>query len=104
VYTNLTKPEQKGLYSLLDKYADLFDSTLGTWKTTPVQLELKPDATPYHGKAYPVPHSQERKLREEVERMVELGVMRKVNRSEWAFPEFTIPKKNTTLRYIADLR
>jgi hypothetical protein len=72
--TNLTKPEQKGLYSLLDKYTDLFDGTLGTWKTTPVQLELKPDATPYHGKAYPVPHSQERKLREEVERMVKLGV------------------------------
>jgi hypothetical protein len=65
---------------------------------------LKPDATPYHGEAYPVPICQERKLREEVERMVELGVMRKINRSEWAFPAFTIPKKDTTLRYIADLR
>jgi uncharacterized protein YwgA len=65
---------------------------------------LKPDAAPYHGKAYPVPYSQERKLREEVERMVELGVIHKVNRSEWAFPAFTIPKKDTTLRSIADLR
>jgi hypothetical protein len=36
--------------------------------------------------------------------MVELGVMRKVNRSEWAFPAFPIPKKDTTLRSIADLR
>jgi inorganic pyrophosphatase len=51
-----------------------------------------------------VPHSKEKKLREEVKRMVELGVMRKVNRSEWAFPAFTVPKKDTTLRSIADLR
>jgi hypothetical protein len=31
-------------------------------------------------------------LKEEVQRMVDLGVMRKVNRSEWAFPAFTVPK------------
>ena len=36
--------------------------------------------------------------------MVNLGVMLKVNRSEWAFPAFTVPKKDTTLRSIADLR
>jgi len=102
--TNLQVSEQEKLSELLDKYADLFDGTLGTWKTSPVQLELKPDATPYHGKAYPVPHSQERALKEEVQRMVDLGVMRKVNRSEWAFPAFTVPKKDATLRSIADLR
>jgi hypothetical protein len=102
--TNLTKIEQEKLHSLLDKYDDLFDGTLGTWKTTPVELELKPDATPHHSRAYPVPHSQEKQLREEVERMVKLGVMRKVNRSEWASPAFTIAKKDNTLRSIADLR
>jgi hypothetical protein len=102
--TNLHVSEQEKLGALLDKYADLFDGTLGTWKTTPVQLELKPDAKPYHGKAYLVPHSQERALKEEVQRMVDLGVMRKVNRSEWVFPAFTVPKKDVTLRSIADLR
>jgi hypothetical protein len=30
--------------------------------------------------------------------MVNLGVMRKVIRSKWAFPAFTVPKKDTTLR------
>ena len=37
-------------------------------------------------------------------RMCALGVLSKVNRSEWAFPAFTIPKKDGTLRSIADLR
>jgi hypothetical protein len=102
--SNLITSEQDKVGTLLNKYADLFDGTLGTWKITPVQLELKPGAKPYHGKAYPVPHSQERALKEEVQRMADLGAMRKVNRSKWAFPAFTVPKKDAILRSIADLR
>ena len=34
------------LLTLLRKYEDLFDDTLGTWNTTPVDLELKDDAKP----------------------------------------------------------
>jgi hypothetical protein len=33
--TNLTKSKQERLFTLLDRYQDLFDGTLGTWKTTP---------------------------------------------------------------------
>jgi hypothetical protein len=47
--TNLTESGQDKLGTLLNKYADLFDGTLGTGKISPVQLELKPDAKPYHG-------------------------------------------------------
>jgi len=102
--THLTDTEKSALGKLLAKYHDLFDSTLGTWQTEPIELELRPDAKPYHAKPYPVPHSQEKKLREEIERMCAHGVLRKVNRSEWGFPAFTIPKKDGTLRSIADLR
>ena len=52
--------EQKELLKLLQQYEPLFDGTLGTWKTEPIELELKdPDCKPYHAKPYPVPHSQE---------------------------------------------
>ena len=102
--SNLTMPEKGDLHQLLARHEDLFDGTLGTWNTEPVDIELKPDATPYHAKPYPVPHSQEKKLREEIQRLVNLGVLCKVNRSEWASPAFVIPKKDTTIRSIADLR
>jgi hypothetical protein len=36
--------------------------------------------------------------------LVSYGVLRKVNRSEWASPMFTVSKKDKTLRSIADLR
>ena len=50
------------------------------WDTDPIDLELKdPDAKPYHARPYPVPQSQERKLKDEIERLVGFGVLRKVN-------------------------
>jgi hypothetical protein len=35
---------------------------------------------------------------------VEIGVLKKVNRLEWAAPLFIIPKKNGTARFINDFR
>ena len=40
---------------LLMEYEDLFDGTLGDWKTEPVSFELNEGAKPYHGKPYLVP-------------------------------------------------
>ena len=103
--THLTDDERENLSKLLTKFESLFDGTLGDWDTEPIDLELKdPDTKPYHARAYPVPQSQEAKLRAEVERLVGFGVLRKINRSEWASPMFTVTKSDTTLRSIADLR
>ena len=85
--------QQEQLLKLLRKYEHLFDGSLGTWKTDPIELELKdPSAKPCHAKPYPVPRSQEKKLKEEVERLCKFGVLRKINRSEWACPMFLHPK------------
>ena len=64
--THLTEYEKSLLGKLLARYHDLFDGTLGTWNTDPIELELRPEVKPYHAKAYPVPHSQEKKLKEEI--------------------------------------
>jgi hypothetical protein len=37
------------------KYEDLFDGTLGDYKTEPVSFELKEGTKPYHDRTYPVP-------------------------------------------------
>ena len=97
--------EKDRLQILLDKFAHLFDGTLGNWRTDPVELELKnKDEKPYCDKPYPVPHSQDQKLKDEVQQLVEFGVLHKVNTSEWACPMFTIPKPDKLLRSLADLR
>ena len=94
---HLTPEEQHMLLNLLNKYEHLFDGSLGKWDVGQVDLDLKEEDTkPYHAKPYPVPHSQEQKLREEVDRLVELKVLKKINRSEWAAPMFTVMKKDQT--------
>ena len=66
--------EQKELLKLLQQYEPLFDGTLGTWKTDPIELELKDhECKPYHAKPYPVPHLQEKLLKEEIERLHAYG-------------------------------
>ena len=69
---NLNKEERKQLYKLLKKYGTLFDGALGTWKTEPINIQLKdPNCVPYHAKPYPVPHSQEKKLKAEIKHLVD---------------------------------
>ena len=102
---HLSNKERKKLLYLLNKFKDLFDGSLGTWKTDPIELELKePNCKPYHAKPYPVPRSQEEKLKQEVERLCQNNVMREINDSEWASPMFTISKPDGSLRSLADLR
>src|SRR5210317_690650 len=92
------------LFTTLNKFKDLFDDTLGKWNMKDTSIELKPDAKPYHSKPYPVPHSQEQKLKDEVNRLVQHGILKKVNQSEWGAPMFTITKPDGSLCSLADLR
>jgi hypothetical protein len=82
----------------------LFDGKLGTWTQDPYHIELKPDAKPYHSRAFAIPKIHEPTLKKEVQRLCDIGVLKRVNRSEWAAPCFIIPKKNGTVRFITDFR
>ena len=102
--THLAPDERKKLYETLHKYENLFDGTLGTWNDDTYDIELRKDATPYHAKAYPIPQAYLNTLKDEVERLCKVGVLKKVNRSEWAAPTFIIPKKDGSVRFISDFR
>src|SRR5210317_938149 len=75
--TKINSSEKEELLSLLNKYQDLFDGSLGEWQTQPIKIELKPEAKPYHARPYPVPQSQEQKLKEEVERLRKWGILKR---------------------------
>ena len=98
----LSPAQQAKLLKLLRKHSTLFDGTVGIWRDEQYKIELKPDARPYHARAYPIPRAYELTLKMEVDRLVKAGILRKVNRSEWAAPTFIIPKRNGTVRFISD--
>jgi len=102
--TELTVEEKSQLEALLRKYEPVFDGQLGRWQGQEVKLELKEGAKPCHSRAYNVPRCHIQTLKAEVERLVKIGALKKVNRSEWAAPTFIIPKKDGSVRFISDFR
>jgi hypothetical protein len=101
---HLTPEQQEQLEQLLHKYESLTDGTLGQWVGDPYEIQLKPGAKPYHAKAFPVPRVHLDVFKREIERYVKLGVLKKVNRSEWAAPCYLIPKTDQTAHFINDFR
>jgi len=65
--SHLNTVQQAELISLLQEFEELFDGSLGEWQTPPISLELKEDAIPYHGRAYPVPHVHKDTLKKEID-------------------------------------
>ena len=101
---HLTEKERDMLYHLLKKYENIFDGSLGEWETDPVDFELKDDAKPHSQRHYPVPHLYKKTFKKELDRLEKLGVLEKVQQSEWGSPTFIVPKKDGRIRFVSDFR
>ena len=101
---HLDDNQKARLKDTLSKRSSLFDGTLGQWKSSRYHIELKDDAKPYHARPYSIPQAYKHAFKNEVQRLCEVGVLRKINRSEWAAPTFLIPKKYRTVRFISNFR
>jgi len=100
----LDKQQREQLAVPLRKCEALFGGQLGRWHGQEVKLELQEGAKPHHARAYNAPRCHMQTLKAEVERLVKIGILKKVNGSEWAAPAFIIPKKDGSVRFISDFR
>jgi hypothetical protein len=100
--SHLTASHRELLLSLLLKYEELFDGTLGDWNRPPVSTKLKEGAKPFHGRPYPIAQIHKATLMREINSLASIGVLKKHSSSEWASPTFIIPQKDMTLRTISD--
>ena len=91
--THLNAEERTLLLSLLEDFEDLFNGTLGDWATEPVDLELKPGSKPFNSRYYPVPRINKEFFCKEPKRLVEIGVITRVQQSQYGTSIFIIPKK-----------
>ena len=56
---HLTMTQHNELLKWVQKFEELFDGTLGSWETDPVDFELKEDAKLISSQPYPVPNLHE---------------------------------------------
>ena len=103
--SNQLKDKHKdSLLELLQKHEEIFDETLGKYTGSDYSIELKEDAQPYHVKPFPIPKIHVSFLNKEVDRLIKIGVLKKINNLQSATPTFIKPKKNGTVRFIPDFR
>ena len=62
-YQHLNTKERKRLLIILIKFEGLFEGRLGTWNTTPVDLELRDDPKPVCLRLCPLPRVHKAMLR-----------------------------------------
>ena len=102
--THLTQAQQRDLLELWRKHEKLFDGTLGKYTGEKMHIDLMPNAKPYYSRPYPVTRDKAPLLKNELDRMEKLGVIERTDDSEWGAGAFGTPKKDGTIRVVADLR
>ena len=91
---------------IMDLYPDLF-SGIGTIKNAMVHLDVKPGAVPVVCSPHHVPHTVQPKQKEELDRMLKCGVIRKLDINEvsdWVHTLVIVIKPNGKLHVCLDPR
>ncbi len=102
--THLTQDQRDKLYDVLKDFSEVFDGKLRHYPDEEIHLDVDPNATPHRRRPYPVPHSQLKRFKQELDRLVSIGVLAPQGRSTWISGTFIIPKKDQSVRWISDFR
>lgn len=97
--------EDKDVNNLLHKFKPLFESELGTFNKSVVQLVLK-DSTvpPKFFRPRSIPYAIKPKVENELDRLLNLGVILPVEYSEWATPIVPVLKPDGSVRICGDFK
>ncbi|KAG6463039.1 hypothetical protein O3G_MSEX013623 [Manduca sexta] len=90
------------LQKLQSQFPDLFSNKLGSFNKYKIKLHLKPDSNPVFFKARPIAFALKDKINEEIDRLVQLGILKPVEHSEYASPIVPVLKRNGTVRLCVD--
>ena len=90
--------------SLVGKYPGVFQEGLGTLKHFKATLQLQPNATPRFCRPRPLPFAIKEQVERELDRLVEQGILKKVDYSDWAAPIVPVPKSDGAVRICGDYK
>ena len=102
--THLTQNQRNDIRNLVAKYPLLFSNQLRLYPHRKIHLDIDPDAIPKHFRPYSVARAHMDVFKKELDRLVEIGVLRTCGATEWAAPTMAIPKKDNTIRVVSDFR
>ena len=98
----LNTKQKKSFYGVLIKVKNLFLGKKGKWRGAKISIDLIDDAMPVQSKPYKIPQAHRKLFKEEIDRLVSVGLFTKVELSEWSSPTFCISKKDGRIRIVTD--
>lgn len=97
--------KDKHLEELLHDYRHLFEDELGIYKYEVIDLKLKdPQVSPIFCKPRQVPIAFRSKVEEELKKLEDMGVIVKVEHSNWGTPLVPVLKPNGKIRLCVDYK
>ena len=101
---NVIEKCDRDLQRVLDQYPAVFSPGLGLCTKVKARLLLKEDAVPKFVKPRPVPFSRMEAVDKELHRLEDLGIITRVDHSEWATPIVVLQKPNGKVRICGDYK
>ena len=89
---------------LSDKYPEVFKEELGRCSMKKAEFRIKEGSCPIFCRPRKIPFTVEKAVDTELDRLVQAGVLKKVDYSHWAAPIVIVHKKNGTVRICADFK
>lgn len=89
---------------MLDTYRRIFSDEFDTLERINARIKVRESATQKFRKACAVLFALRPKVDKKLDRLMEAGILSKVEQSEWATPIATIPKKNGSVRICGDFK
>ncbi|UYV76234.1 K02A2.6-like [Cordylochernes scorpioides] len=101
---NVNKISESCIDSLIESYANLFKDELGCLKDVKLDINIKKEEAPVFCKARSLPYSLKKKVEDELECMVERGILEPIVHASWAAPIVPVVKKDGSIGICGDFR
>jgi hypothetical protein len=95
--THLNAHQKADLLQVLQKNDNMFNGTLGVYPHKKVHIDIDPNSKPVRSRPYPVHQIHSKIFKMELDHLVR-------QESEWESPSFIIPKKDSRVCWISNLR
>ncbi|CAF4341779.1 unnamed protein product, partial [Adineta steineri] len=92
----------EGLNELMARHSEIFQEGLGCCKIK-AHLHVKPDSIPKFCKPRSLPFAYREAVEQDLNRLINTGIIEPVDVSKWAAPVVVVPKPGGKVRLCADL-
>ena len=101
---SLFSVEARQMFDPKEKFPRIFGPGVGTVQGHEARITLTAEANPRFHRPRPVPYALQEKVNQELDRMQGEGVIRPVEKSDWATPVVVIRKGDGTVRLCGDYK